>query len=107
MEPPVDFSNTDEQTIVTTVRSMRNALWYYENYYIQRDLSQSQAGVIAGLDDLVTQWESAYYVETERVVAATNAAARWRVIGVTTGLFTIALLALEFIDAYKMANNDT
>ncbi len=103
-EPPVDFSSTDEQTLTVTTRSMRNALWYYENYFIQRDLSESQAGVIAGLDNLVTEWEEAFYLEAEKVAVATNTVTRWRVIGVTTGLFVIALLILEFIDAYQTAN---
>ena len=101
VEPTVDFSDTDEQTLQVTTRSMRNALWYYENYYIQKDVVTSQATVIEGQADLIDQWESAFYVEAEKRVRAQQKATNWAVFGFTAGAFGALMLTLEFIDELR------
>ena len=64
-EPPVDFSTTDEETILVTVRSMRNALWYYENYFIQTDVVTSQQAVIEGQSAIIDEWQAAFEAEAQ------------------------------------------
>ena len=106
-EPPVDFSSTDEETLLVTVRSMRNALWYYENYFIQRDLSESKDSVIDGLDQLVTQWEVAHTTAVERALIAEGKLSNWITFGFTTGVITALLLTLEFLNALPKPDSGT
>lgn len=87
---------------------MRNALWYYENYFIQRDLSESKDNVIEGLESLVGQWESAFYVQTEKVAIAERRSSNWAVFSFTAGTIAALMIALEFINAYQnKTNSDT
>jgi len=96
-EPEVDFSDTDEQKLLVSTRSMRNALWYWEHYYIQKDVVSSQALIIEGQAVLIDEWEVAFQDELALRVRAERRSQNWSIFGFTAGTFGVLMLVLEFI----------
>lgn len=101
VEPPVDFSTTDEETILVTVRSMRNALWYYENYFIQADIVAAQQTVIEGQSAIIDEWQIAFEASLQEQAITEGRLSNWQVFGFTTGTIVALMLVLEFINAYQ------
>lgn len=54
-DPTID----DTVKVTVTVGEMRAALWYYNNYYIQKEANAEKSNVISGYMDLTGEYRDA------------------------------------------------
>lgn len=97
-EEEPDLSAFAEDTVEVPLQYMKNALWYYDHYFIVSDVVEAQEEVIIKKNELLDEWEQEFdklYVENRRVEAALK---NWKIVGLTTGIMATVLLFLEVWD---------
>ena len=62
----LEWQEGDDEIMDATVGEMREALWYKENYYVQRILANTRLDIIQGYADLQTEQVEALYEAANR-----------------------------------------
>lgn len=95
----------DDEVVEVPLQYMRNALWYYENYFILRDTIDQQDEIINSQQEMLEEWEEDFDIIYGQHQNAEARVQLWKVFGLTSGVFAVVLLVLEIYD--EVRNNST
>lgn len=93
-----DLTIYDEEIVEVPIQYMRNALWYYDHYFILEDTVSKQDEIITKQSDLLDEWETEFeqlFVEKRIVEAKLQG---WKTATIIFGGTTFLLAILFTMD---------
>lgn len=91
-EPDMEVSPVEGQDTATVpVQFLRNALWYYDNYSIQRDLAEARQRSLQECLDSLSACASEQSTASSEIAQLNITIGRWRTATITLGVTAATL----------------
>lgn len=88
--PLIDGVGADEPTVEVPLEYLRNALWYYDMYFVEQERAEAYGAENETLNELLDQ-------EQERTASLEASLSVWKPVAYTTGGTLILWIALDVL----------